>query len=52
MPEWFWAASGILAALLTIASIAAMFDEHASPCISLPTTIGLVYLTSWIWSHI
>jgi hypothetical protein len=51
MPEWFWAASGILAALLTVLSIISLFDENGAPCITLPTTIGLIYLTAWIWSH-
>lgn len=51
MPHWFWAASAILAALLTVLSIVALFDEDGAPCFTLPLAIGLIYLTAWIWSH-
>ena len=52
MADWTWAASGILAALLTLGALAAVFDEQANGCITSPAFVALLYLTCWIWSHV
>lgn len=57
MPHWFWAASGILAALLTLWMLSEAIDSINRPyAFQYPwfpplAFTGLVYFTAWIWSH-
>lgn len=60
MPPWFWAASGLIAAVYSVGALLATVEDLLPRSMRDPYLfiapmicfIGFVYLTCWTWSHL